>query len=105
MRRGLKDQVDQIVYSCDFPWQIDCSQMLGKVDAPDLRRPICSLTGATYLNQFVEATSLELLELNTNFYFPPARDRKPAPSTATLNGRQQMPVSILAVGSISLPRN
>jgi hypothetical protein len=71
-RRGIRDHIDHIVYSCEFPFMIDCAQLLGLPVVPaDVKRPMASLTGATYLWQFVEEASPSLVELNTNFYFAP----------------------------------
>ncbi|HYO25737.1 MAG TPA: TIGR03790 family protein [Lacipirellulaceae bacterium] len=72
--RGLEPSIDVIAYSAEFPWQIDCSNLLGVPDAPGPNRPMASLTGATYLYQFVEQADPSLVELGTNFYCPPAEE-------------------------------
>jgi uncharacterized protein (TIGR03790 family) len=70
-KRGLRDRVDQIVYSCEFPYQINFGDMFPEDKLPQERRPVASLTGATYLYQFVEESSDLLTSLNTNLYFAP----------------------------------
>ncbi len=70
-RRGLSGHIDYVVYSCDFPWQLDFSAMLGLPNVNELKRPILSLTGATYLYQFVQQGSELMVELGTNKYCVP----------------------------------
>lgn len=70
-RRGLRDRIDLIAYSAEFPFQVDCSTLIGLPNTQGPQRPIASLTGATYLYQLIEAADKRLVELNTNFYFAP----------------------------------
>jgi hypothetical protein len=48
---------------------------LGLPNEQSIKRPFASLTGATYLYQFIEAADKNLVELNTNFYFTNAETR------------------------------
>lgn len=67
-KRGLGNQIDYLVYSCDFPWRLRFAKSFPDQQFPPHLRPIVSLTGATYLSQFVEANRKEMLNLKTNFY-------------------------------------
>ena len=89
-RRGLRSHIDYLVYSCEFPWQIDFSAMLGLPNVGGLNRPILSLTGATYLYQFVEQGEAAITQLNTNFYCVPA-DVGPSTTRAFRATYQWMP--------------
>jgi hypothetical protein len=71
-RRGIREQIDHIVYSCDFPFIVDCSTLLGVPNEQGVNRPVLSITGATYLYQFVEAADKNILAFNTNSYFAPS---------------------------------
>ncbi len=75
-RRGLADQIDQIVYSCQIPWRVDLTAMFPAAKNPQLR-PIASLTGATYLYQFLNGGGDAFLKLDNNFYYAPG---PPAPT-------------------------
>jgi uncharacterized protein (TIGR03790 family) len=80
-RRGLKEQIDQIVYSCEFPWRIDFSAMFPAAaggPGPKQLAPVASLTGATYLYSFVNDTDANLIQLNTNFYCLPIEEPQTA---------------------------
>jgi hypothetical protein len=70
-KRGLEAQIDAIVYSCQYPWQIDFAAMFSGVTFPQQHRPMASLTGATYLYEFVESSSAKLVEWETNHYAGP----------------------------------
>jgi uncharacterized protein (TIGR03790 family) len=67
-KRGLRPQIDYVVYSCEFPCRIDCAKLLNLPNDASPTRPTASLTGATYLYQFVEQVDPNLPQLNTNFY-------------------------------------
>lgn len=73
--RQLALQIDYVVYSSDFPWRINL-----KGDYPPgvtfdkQLSPIASLTGATYLWQYVLKKSPAIVTLDTNWYVP--GDRK-----------------------------
>jgi hypothetical protein len=93
-RRRLVPQIDYIVYSSDFPWEIDISSDLAKFMAPGspldestLGRPPWqfqppggtagargSLTGLTYLYQPVMAEQSHYVALSSNAYM-----RRPIP--------------------------
>ncbi|HMO85701.1 MAG TPA: hypothetical protein PKC18_12375, partial [Lacipirellulaceae bacterium] len=65
-RRGLQDQIDYIVYSCEFPWRVDFAEMFPQLASNPQLRPMASLTGATFLHQFVNEGSDSLVQLHTN---------------------------------------
>ena len=67
-RRGLSSQIDYLVYSCDFPWRISFTKDFPEVKFPPQVRPTASLTGATYLAEFVVQKRKELVGPNANFY-------------------------------------
>ncbi len=70
--RKLTQQIDYLVYSCDFPWQVDFAQDFpGEKFSPQIRST-ASLTGATYLWAFTKEKRKELFGLTTNFYCTPA---------------------------------
>jgi uncharacterized protein (TIGR03790 family) len=89
-RRGLQDQIDHIVYSCDYPFQIDFTAMFPKAEPVPQLNPIASLTGATYLSSFVNKGDANLIQLNTNFYFMPM-EPGPFPSRAFRHKYQWAP--------------
>lgn len=71
--RGLADQIDYLVYSCDFPWRISMKADFPKEKFPPQLLPFGSLTGLTFLNAFVKEKRKEVVSLNTNWYFTEAR--------------------------------
>lgn len=71
-KRNLTQQIDYIVYSCDFPWRISFLKDFPDEKFPPQLKPMASLTGATYLSAFVLQKRKELVGLNSNFYFTPA---------------------------------
>lgn len=74
--RKLASQIDYVVYSSNFPWQLDFTDIHGTEKRGTPSYPIASLTGATYLFPFVINDKPELHALNTNFYFAPATGGK-----------------------------
>lgn len=73
--RRLKGQIDYIVYSSDFPTRINIESVLDGKKARRELAPTASLTGLTYLFQFVLADDVanraKLLSLGNNLYAPP----------------------------------
>lgn len=74
--RGLGGQIDCIAYSAGFPWQINFEDIHGKEKHGTPFSPAASLTGATYLYQFILGDREEFTALNTNFYFAKTTDGK-----------------------------
>lgn len=70
-KRKLSQQIDYIVYSCDFPWRLDFSKMFPGEKFGREATPTLSLTGATYLSAFVQADRKEMLNLGSNLYSTP----------------------------------
>ncbi|MFV2068346.1 MAG: hypothetical protein ACC645_15360, partial [Pirellulales bacterium] len=80
-RRGLKGQIDYLVYSSDFPWSVDLKRDVQEVKLPKYLRPVGSLTGATYLWQWVLTANPQSIGLTNNFYVPPpGSEKKPGRS-------------------------
>jgi hypothetical protein len=78
-RRGLAPQIDQIVYSCEFPWYVDFAAMFAKAPLPPHRRPRVSLTSATFFHAAVEHEDPNITQLDNNAYFtPPGLDGTPS---------------------------
>jgi hypothetical protein len=71
-KRGLRDQIDQIVYSCEFPWYVDFTQMFSKKPLPPQNRPRLSLTSATYFHHGVEHEDPSITNLDSNAYYAPS---------------------------------
>ena len=66
--RQLSDQIDYIVYSCDFPYRVRLESDFPDLKLPLTFKPVASLTGATYLAQFVDAKRKEIFSPVTNLY-------------------------------------
>lgn len=66
--RMLAQQIDYIIYSCDFPFTIDLRPDFPNRKFPIVFRPIASLTGATYLANLVRQKSQQTLSPNSNAY-------------------------------------
>ncbi|MBN2579763.1 MAG: hypothetical protein JXB10_12305 [Pirellulales bacterium] len=103
--RTLSGQIDYVVYSCDFPWRVSldadilkfCKE-LGIPDQPpseeEIKRmdlspgnakmlmlrisPYGSLTGLTYLEQFVMQSDSDYFDLYSNYYFQSKIRREPS---------------------------
>lgn len=77
--RGLKDQIDCIAYSSDFPYEIDARPDLQNATVPPELLPGSSLTSLTYLSQFVVARKPYYLLLDSNRYaaIPPRGEPTP----------------------------
>lgn len=74
LKRGLGNQIDYIVYSCDFPWRVDFRKDYSEEKFPRHLTPVASLTSATYLYVFVEQKRKELFGLANNLYSSPPND-------------------------------
>jgi hypothetical protein len=68
-RRRIADHIDYLVYSTDFPWAVDFAKDAAGVSLPNILSPTASLTGATYLYQYVMGRRLDFLSLEANHYF------------------------------------
>jgi uncharacterized protein (TIGR03790 family) len=67
-RRGLAAQIDQIVYSSDFPYAISFGTDFASRPKSRALRAIGSITGLTYLSDQVLAKESGYLGLANNFY-------------------------------------
>lgn len=72
--RGLKNQIDYVVFSCDFPWQINFTTEYPLDKFPRGFRPIAGISSAMYLSEFIRADRKEFMGLNSNFYTAPPSD-------------------------------
>lgn len=72
-QRGLKAQIDYLVYSSDFPWSIESLPL--RKHLPLQLAPTASITGATYLWRFwnvpFEQKPGLLFRTDNNFYYQP----------------------------------
>lgn len=73
-KRGIKDRIDYIAYSSDFPWRVDFKADFPGQSFPRGFAPIASLSSATYLHSFVMQKRKEMFGLSSNFYCSPAND-------------------------------
>jgi hypothetical protein len=89
-KRGLRPQIDYIVYSCEIPTRVNCASLLNLPDEPSPNRPTASLTGATYLYQFIEQAAPTLPQFGTNFYSK-GDDLSPAATRAFHAADQWLP--------------
>jgi uncharacterized protein (TIGR03790 family) len=72
--RGLKNQIDYVVFSCDFPWQINFLPEYPGEKFPRGWRPIAGISSAMYLSEFIRANRKEFMGVNSNFYCSPPSD-------------------------------
>ncbi len=113
--RPLRDQIDCVVYSCDFPWGINLETDIRKFteamqrpeppgakaeEKPDQAKPtkrewpkqftpVGSLTGLTYLWQAVAAGHPAYFDFQANYYMRlPAPGGRAAPSAGFRGNRQ-----------------
>jgi len=69
--RGLEDQIDQIVYSSEFPWFVDFTETFAKTPLSPQQRPRVSLTSATFFYHYVQTSDPQITSLHNNMYFAP----------------------------------
>jgi len=70
--RGIANQIECITYSADFPWQIGLKSDIDKTPGqkpPHYLTPYGSLTGMTYLVEYVFREDINYLQLSSNAYF------------------------------------
>lgn len=67
-RRDLVEQIDCIVYSSDFPYDIDVRPDTGGIKLPDHLKPTASLTSMTYLWHRVMAADMLYMSGAANQY-------------------------------------
>jgi hypothetical protein len=70
-RRGLKEQIDYVVYSTNYPSQVNFSTDFAGVAAAPQAKPIMSITSATFLYELAKSAPTQLVALNSNRYFAP----------------------------------
>ncbi len=80
-RRGLADQIDYVVYSTDFPNEINVSGDLRGTTPVAQLSPTASITGATYLWQSVMTRNPHAVGLRNNEYMRAANGRFPTIAT------------------------
>jgi hypothetical protein len=66
--RGLGQQIDYAVYSCDFPWAVDIREDVKGVKLPQVITPVAAINGLTYLYESTLSGKPNYLGLNANFY-------------------------------------
>jgi hypothetical protein len=72
--RRLSSQIDQIVYSTDFPWRIDFKEELPAPLVGHDHFPSASLTGLTMQYAAVMSRQSTFLEVGSNLYWRPLTD-------------------------------
>ena len=80
-QRRLADQIDAIVYSADFPYQINLAGDLAGQQPPEKMSPHASITAATYLWRWVMSQNVNVISLENNQYARPSSDRGDTPLT------------------------
>jgi uncharacterized protein (TIGR03790 family) len=72
--RGLKNQIDYVVFSCDFSWQINFLSEYPGEKFPRGWQPHAGISSAMYLSEFIRANRKEFMGVNSNFYCAPPSD-------------------------------
>lgn len=81
--RGLSEQIDYVVYSCDFPYSINARSDFSEGSLPRQIVPYGSLNSLTYLHELVRAKDPNYVGLNVNHYLRrPADEAGPIESLA-----------------------
>ncbi len=75
--RGVGSQIDYLVYSSDFPWRIELSDLFAEAKFAEPFLPIASLTGSTYYGALLAATPPipVLVFPNMNWYVPQIEEK------------------------------
>lgn len=82
-QRGLKEQIDYVVYSSDLPYAIDVRADLAGRKTPRVLTLTASINGLTHLHEPVLAKDANYLQLNSNRYMRrPVVTRKLKPIAA-----------------------
>jgi hypothetical protein len=77
--RGLRRQVDYVVYSCGFPFAVDVSADMAGRQFPRIITQPASLTGLTYLYEQVLARDTSYLSMDANYYARPLKQQNAPP--------------------------
>ncbi len=77
-RRKLHNQIDYLIYSCDFPWRVMFNEDYPEQKFSGRQRPWTSITGASYLWAFSKQPNRALFSLNNNFYHSPLKGEIPS---------------------------
>lgn len=110
--RKLLEQIDCLAYSADFPTAVDLRPDVGKIDLPKHLSATGSITGLTYLYQFVIAKRPEVIGLSNNFYMRrPQRevariptseaDRRAYQQAQQLVAAQQWEAAVAVIGPLA----
>ncbi len=75
--RNLDSQIDYIIYSVDFPFEIRINEDLEGHDAPQQITPSGSITGLTYCWEWVTARNPSYVRMDANAYFSPDKSGVP----------------------------
>jgi uncharacterized protein (TIGR03790 family) len=68
-RRGLRQQIDYLVYSSDFPYAVDLTNdFAGRFKFPETATPGCSINSATYLWNLVYSKLPIVMDFHINHY-------------------------------------
>jgi hypothetical protein len=81
-RRGIRNQIDYVLYSSDFPYSIDLTNdFQGRYKFPQAATPACSLNSATFLFNLIYAKLPLSMDLRINHYMRAFEDRTVEPPT------------------------
>jgi uncharacterized protein (TIGR03790 family) len=80
-QRKLDDQIDYLVYSCDFPTVVNLGEDLTEAKLPPQLAPVASITGASYLAPLVIRKIPGVVSLNSNYYAPDPKNNSQPPLT------------------------
>lgn len=75
--RNLDSQIDYIIYSVDFPFEIRINKDLEGHEAPQQITPSGSITGLTYFWEWVSARNPSYVRMDANAYFSPDKSGVP----------------------------
>lgn len=89
--RGLEQQIDGIIYSSDFPYEVDTSLDLSNTSVPEDVHPGSSLTGLTYLSQYVLSHKPYYVLRTANRYMRITLPNDPTPPSQAFSARLDFP--------------
>jgi len=89
--RGLEQQIDYVIYSSDFPYEVDTALDMRGSTIPNDVKPGSSLTGLTYLSQYVLARKPYYVLRTANRYTTITLPGKPTPPSQAFSAQQDFP--------------
>jgi uncharacterized protein (TIGR03790 family) len=81
-KRGVRNQIDYVIYSSDFPYSIDLTEdFAGRVKFPEHATPACSINSATYLWHLLYSRLPIIMDARINHYMRDFTNRNPTEPT------------------------